>query len=89
MALEIDAVKMVDLSLFGGRACLYIPSREDWSGRSRRLSKYSTDGDHDLAVPEVAVVHLVATIVWCRVEISSGEAEMVWGERWGINFERI
>jgi hypothetical protein len=31
MALEVDAVKMLDSSLFGGRACLYIPSRTDWS----------------------------------------------------------
>jgi hypothetical protein len=43
----------------------------------------------DLAVPEVAVVRLVATIVWCCVEMFSGEAETVWGENWGFEFARI
>jgi hypothetical protein len=62
--------------------------REVRSGRSRRLSQYSIDEDQDLAATEVAVVRLVATIVRCRVEMSSGEAEMVWGENGELTFRQ-
>jgi hypothetical protein len=33
-------------------------------------------------------VCLVATIVRCRVEMSSGEAEMVWGENGELTFRQ-